>query len=326
MNNIDTKFILYIVAILLIIATIYILYKLLLSFSRTKRIELFSIDNKEDFSLEQSIYKTINNISKILKQLIVFNPIANTYEKYINKNSKIKEGMDIFTIKLLITLLFIIIYIFSIGINKQDFNTIIMLVFMIIGFISPDIYYQIKHKIHKETIDDQILRVIIIMNNCFKANKSMEQAINDVIERLNGPIELEFRKVLYDTKIGFTPSEAMMRMYQRTNIETIRTISLELALINKSGANIINIFEQLEKDIIEDRKLKLELNNIRKVNSFFYLIFMILPIIIFIVLIITNTEYLKLFSTKYGSLLAIAEVIIYSMYLYIIAKMIRRRY
>ena len=229
--------------------------------------------------------------------------------------------MDIFTIKLLITLLFIIIYIFSIGINKQDFNTIIMLVFMIIGFISPDIYYQIKHKIHKETIDDQILRVIIIMNNCFKANKSMEQAINDVIERLNGPIELEFRKVLYDTKIGFTPSEAMMRMYQRTNIETIRTISLELALINKSGANIINIFEQLEKDIIEERKLKLELNNIRKVNSFFYLIFMILPIII-----ITNTEYLKLFSTKYGSLLAIAEVIIYSIYLYIIAKMIRRRY
>ena len=164
------------------------------------------------------------------------------------------------------------------------------------------------------------------MNNSFKANKSIEQSINDVINRLEGPIELEYRKILYDTKLGLTISEAMMRMYDRTNINIIRDISLKLALINKSGANIIDIFEQIEKDIIEERKLKIELNNIRKINSLFYIIFMLIPIIFIITLIIFNSDIFKIFTSKYGAILAIIEIIIYIIYLNIIAKTIRRKY
>lgn len=326
MKNIDLQLVLYIVAILFIIFMFYILYKFTLSISRSKRIESFSINNNDDLSIESAILKIIINISNFLKKLIVFNMIESHYDKYINKNSKLKDGMDVLTIKILLSLLFIIIYIFSISIEKQQFNIFIFLTILIISFIIPDIYYYIKFRNHKNTVDDEILRSIIIMNNSFKANKSIEQSINDVINRLKGPIELEYRKVLYDTKLGLTISEAMMRMYDRTNINIIRDISLKLALINKSGANIIDIFEQIEKDIIEERKLKIELNNIRKINSLFYIIFMLIPIIFIITLIIFNPNIFKIFTSKYGAILALIEIIIYTIYLNIIAKMIRRKY
>lgn len=326
MKNIDLQLVLYIVAILFIIFMFYILYKFTLSISRSKRIESFSINNNDDLSIESAILKIIINISNFLKKLIVFNMIESHYDKYINKNSKLKDGMDVLTIKILLSLLFIIIYIFSISIEKQQFNIFIFLTILITSFIIPDIYYYIKFRNHKNTVDDEILRSIIIMNNSFKANKSIEQSINDVINRLKGPIELEYRKVLYDTKLGLTISEAMMRMYDRTNINIIRDISLKLALINKSGANIIDIFEQIEKDIIEERKLKIELNNIRKINSLFYIIFMLIPIIFIITLIIFNPNIFKIFTSKYGAILALIEIIIYTIYLNIIAKMIRRKY
>ncbi len=326
MKNIDLQLVLYIVAILFIIFILYILYKFILSISRSKRIESFSINNNDDLSIESAILKIIINISNFLKKLIVFNMIESHYDKYINKNSKLKDGMDVLTIKILLSLLCIIIYIFSISIEKQQFNIFIFLTTLIISFIIPDIYYYIKFRNHKNTVDDEILRSIIIMNNSFKANKSIEQSINDVINRLEGPIELEYRKILYDTKLGLTISEAMMRMYDRTNINIIRDISLKLALINKSGANIIDIFEQIEKDIIEERKLKIELNNIRKINSLFYIIFMLIPIIFIITLIIFNSDIFKIFTSKYGAILAIIEIIIYIIYLNIIAKTIRRKY
>lgn len=326
MKNIDLQLVLYIVAILFIIFILYILYKFILSISRSKRIESFSINNNDDFSIESAILKIIINISNFLKKLIVFNMIESHYDKYINKNSKLKDGMDVLTVKILLSLLCIIIYIFSISIEKQQFNIFIFLTTLIISFIIPDIYYYIKFRNHKNTVDDEILRSIIIMNNSFKANKSIEQSINDVINRLEGPIELEYRKVLYDTKLGLTISEAMMRMYDRTNINIIRDISLKLSLINKSGANIIDIFEQIEKDIIEERKLKIELNNIRKINSLFYIIFMLTPIIFIITLIIFNPNIFKIFTSKYCAILALIEIIIYTIYLNIIAKMIRRKY
>lgn len=322
----NTKLIIEISVFIIVLIISYLLYKLVLSISRTKRIEEFALDNKEDFSIEASIYKGINAISKVLYSMIIFNSIASTYDKYINKNSRFQEGMDIFSVKILSGIILCLFYTISIILNDMSYNSLIFLLIFIVGLFLPDIYLKIKYDHHKEIIDDEILRAIIIMNNAYKSNKNTETALNEVINRMEGPIELEFRKVVYDIKLGLTISESFMRMYKRTNIKIIKKIAIYLALTNKSGANIITIFDELEQELINDQKLKTELINIRKENILYYIIFMIIPIIVILLILTINNNYLALFTTKYSPILIIIEITLYTLYLYIIAKMIRRKY
>ena len=56
------------------------------------------------------------------------------------------------------------------------------------------------------------------------------------------------------------------------------------------------------------------------------IIFMIIPIIVILLILTINNNYLALFTTKYSPILIIIEITLYTLYLYIIAKMIRRKY
>ena len=76
-------------------------------------------------NLETKLINIINNISKILESLIIFNNIAKYYEEKLNEETKFNKGIQIITIKILIGFIFIILYCFGTLLYKASFGLLV---------------------------------------------------------------------------------------------------------------------------------------------------------------------------------------------------------
>ena len=162
------------------------------------------------------------------------------------------------------------------------------------------------------------------MNNSFKANRNVEQALNDVVSRVDGPIRYEFKKIVYDLKLGFTIGEAFKRMYLRTRLDVVLEISYILSLANKSGNNVVAIFEDCEKRLLDDESVKNKIKSFRKVNMLYYVIFMLMPIFVTVFIFANNIRFLNMFQGEYGILIFVIFVFMYTSYLIILRNVARR--
>jgi tight adherence protein B len=161
------------------------------------------------------------------------------------------------------------------------------------------------------------------MNNSYKANESTEQAILDVIERTDGRVAFEFKKLLNDINIGISINEAFLRMYRRVGSSSILYISRVLNLVNKSGISMIDAFSAIEKKLIDDEKFNNEVLIINKTNKFALLVFMFLPFIFISSLILYSNMYVDVFTGYIGSIVLSIILILYLFYLIIIHRIYR---
>ena len=136
-----------------------------------KRISKYTINkNNDNISIYDKVISNYNNVLKKLRMPIkkVLPTLVKRYDKYV-----IGEGCgeDIITNKfalaVAITVLYIIVSIFK----KVKISLLFILLVFIIGFYVYDLILIIVKKIRYKTIDNDMLRAVIIMNNAFKSGK-----------------------------------------------------------------------------------------------------------------------------------------------------------
>lgn len=315
-------FALQILAWLFIAYVIYLIIRYFISLKKMNRLSYYSLNvkSKNDNGLLNGI---IRKFSRILESLVIFNGIARTYDKYVYEDSKLKKGIDYISIKILIGALLIFINLFINSLYRMDFNALLIILSFVLGFIIPDFYCLFTKRKRVVILNKNLLSAIIIMNNCYKANESTEQAIKAVVDRSEGMLSIEFRKILNDIKLGLDISEAFGRMYDRTHLRTVKYISNVLSLVNKSGIDIIEAFTNIEKKLLELEKFNNELIILRDTNRLAVLIFALLPVAFLIVVIAYNDSYIKLLMSNNGIFIILIMFISYILYLFIIRMIIR---
>ncbi|MGN1372345.1 MAG: type II secretion system F family protein [Candidatus Coprovivens sp.] len=316
------RLVLQIFAILFILYLGYLFIKLISALFKKNRLAEFSLelDNNKDKSF---FFNCIFKFSNFLNSMVIFNSLAKTYDKYIYEDSRIKKGMDYVSIKIILGLLLMLLYLFIIVLYGDIFNGIILLCCFVIGFILPDFYCLFIKKRRVTFLNRNLLNVVIIMSNSYKAFGSIEKAINDVIDRTDSKIEFEFKKVLNDINMGIDISKAFYRMYQRVNSKSILYISRVFELVNKSGININEAFSVLESKLIEEEKFNNELNAVKSINKLSLIIFMIIPFIFIICLILYNIRFINIFTGYIGSFVIAIILILYLFYLIVIHEIYR---
>ena len=171
-----------------------------------------------------------------------------------------------------------------------------------------------------------LLSAIIIMRNSYKANRSTDEMLDDLVNRTNGRVKEELRKVKGDMKVGLSISEAFKRMYERTNLSIILDIANILSLTNKTSVNMIQALDTIEKKVIDYEKVNDEINLYKSINKLSYVIFLLLPFIFLIFIIISNQTYLSIIGGSSGSAIILTLTIIYIIYILIINKIVKGRY
>ena len=103
-------------------------------------------------------------------------------------------------------------------------------------------------------------------------------------------------------------------------------LSILCNLENKSGGNIIKVFNSIEKNMFNRRKLENELKSLTSSSKLIMYVLMIVPIVFVIFISLINKEYFQpLLVNPLGIILGIIMVIIYITYIIVVRRVLKVR-
>ena len=313
---------------LIIIITLFL--RLNSAFKLEKRIAKYSVKyNKEGSNLalvDRVWYKYILFVKKQRKKIRkIFPTLTRMYDKYSVGSEYHAE--DYITHKLVISLIFVILTIVAMAIQGKFVTIMQMIISMVIGFYILDIYLIVARNVNKKKIENDILRAIIIMNNAFKSGKSTIQAVEVASKKLPKPIGLEFKKIYEEMNYGLSVDTVFDRFSKRVGIEEAEYLSSSLIILNRTGGNIVAVFDSIEKTLFDKKKLKEELKNSTTVSKLVTRILLVAPIFFVLIIYLLNPDYFDpFFASPLGYFLIIVILIMFIIYAYLLSKIVKVDY
>lgn len=300
----------------------YLLYKVSRAFSLEKKLDDYTIDPvvEHGASFGDTLYSLIIDIEKRLsKWLWKFSICRNycqKYEIYLNNKDSSTNVMDFVAIKVIWMFFFMFLYSILLMTGTTIFSWLWFLVFILLGFLLPDFYFEYLKRRRIKIIEEDLLKAITIMSNSFKAGKSINQSLQVVSSEVGGPLGEEFDKMYLDLKYGLDLDMVLERFYLRVPVEEVRYMTTSLMILNKTGGNISDIFESIESNFFSRRKLRRELQSTTAAAGAIFKILVVMPFFITLVITFLNPTYFKvLFTTSLGLLLLLVILALYVMYI-----------
>lgn len=324
------------IQIIIIAFLIGILFKVLQyrrSLSFEKRLAKYSVEPIRDTepSLVDKItryYQKILNRGRIILNKSVFlKRYSERYQKYLPiYHSLYQDGMDFITTKFLVAMILLIVAIFSKTIQYQIIQLYEVSIPLIFGFFLPDIIFFSKYKVYRNTLENDLLQAIIIMNNAFKSGRSITQAVDLVTKELKGPMCEEFKKMSMELSFGLAIDVVFKRFSKRINMEEVTYLTASLSILNKAGGNIIKVFSSIEKSLFDKKKLKLELASLTGSSKIIVTVLIAVPVLFIVFISLISPTYLTpLYTTGIGLVLSFFILIIYLIYIWLVRKIMKVR-
>lgn len=328
MGNLISLIVQIFVMILVLIIIIFLVRQnIALRFER--RIGKYSVEpvNSDTISVVESILLKYKGMVKKLRKYTnkLFSKTALKYEKYVIYGEDV-EAVDFVTNKIIISFVLLFLEIIDSIFKWERISLLSVLLVLIFGFYILDIYLIYSSRKRKKSIENDMLRAIIIMNNAFKAGKSTIQAVEIASNELPEPINMEFKKMYRDMKYGLSTEIVFDRFAKRINIEEARYLSSSLTILNKTGGNIVNVFSSIEKTLFDKKKLKEELKNSTASSNAVVKLLLLVPFIFVAVIYFISPDYFSpLFSSTIGYIILIIIVLMFIGYAYLLQKVTKVR-
>ena len=326
-----SKLIIEIIICIIFVICAFLFVRIFYQVKNIKRIENFSIskNNINENSIYDKLYKIfvkwLKKISKYTKKSYFLSNYAKKLDKYLiyNKNKNITSN-DFISLKIVYMLFVLILYFITCIIRIVNINLFVSLLICILSFFIIDIIIYIVYKNKRNTIESGLLQAVVIMNSAFKSGKNIYQAINIVRTSLSSPIKEEFDIIAKDLNYGLDLTTVFSRFYDRVKVDEIKYITSSLSLLNKTGGNIVSVFNMIEKHFYDKLKIKNELSSLTSSSKMLYRILTLVPFIFVIVIVTLNPTYFNpLITTKIGLVLDIIMLLMYVIYIIIIKKVLK---
>ena len=294
-----------------------------------RRIGKYSVEpvNSETISVLEGLMLRYKKLVKKLRKYTnkIFPKTCLKYEKYVIYGEDM-EAADFVTNKIIISFVLLFLEIIDTIFKWERISLLSVLIVLTFGFYILDIYLFYDRRKRKKSIENDMLRAIIIMNNAFKAGKSTIQAVEIASKELPEPINMEFKKMYRDMKYGLSTEIVFDRFAKRINLEEARYLSSSLTILNKTGGNIINVFSSIEKTLFDKKKLKEELKNSTASSNAVVKILLLVPFIFVAIIYLVSPGYFEpLFSSTIGYIILFIMALMFIAYAYLLQKIIKVR-
>lgn len=327
--NINVLNIIQILFISIFFIVCLLLIKQNFSIKYERRIGKYSIEpiRNKNVSLFDSLKKNYDNFVKKFRKILckstLIQRLSKKYEKYVGYGEK-EKAIDYVINKILISLIFILVVVFSQVLQGRVISFFELFIYFILGYFILDIYLIYSKRRRIKLIENQMLRSIIIMNNAFKSGKSTLQAVEIASRELSEPISLEFEKMYKDMKYGLSVDTVFERFANRINIEEARYVSSSLTILNKTGGNIVNVFSSIEKTLFSKKKLKEELRNLTASSNMIVKVLLFVPIVFIGIIYLLNPTYFQpLFSSPLGYMIIFLIILMFIVYVWFLQKIMK---
>lgn len=324
-------FIIQIIVIIFLIACILWLIKTKNNINLEKKFSKYTITpiNNHEKSFFDKIFNGFNKFNKkisiFLSRFYLLIKYSKRYEKHISyEELKSTSPMEFVSKKFIFGFLAVILYFLTKMFQYKPIGVFGIIFSFLIGFFIIDLFIQIIYRKKRKQIEEDLLKAIIIMNNSFQSGRSMLQSIEIVKDELTGPISDEFKKIYLDISYGLSLEVVFDRFYERVKIDDVKYITSSLTLLNKTGGNIVKVFETIEKEFFNKKKLHNELKTMTASSIFVFRVLLVMPVILYLIIMILNKDYFSpLFNTSIGILILSLIILLYIFYVLLIRKVLK---
>lgn len=315
-----------------ILFVIVIILNFISSIKKEKRLMFYSIKPIKDSSksLMENINKLYNlfidKLTGLLSKSEFITKYSSHYLKYTETLDNSSDTVKFISRKIIVGIIFVLIAIITATIRLSVLRVYELLIPFIVGFYTLDIIYIYKYKLYRRKIENDLLQAIIIMNNAFKSGRSITQAVNLVGDELEGPIAKEFKKVSMELSFGLEIEVAFRRFASRIKIDEANYLTSSLSILNKTGGNIIKVFDSIEKTLFNRKKLRLELKSLTGSSKLIMYVLILVPISFIALVSFINKDYFSpLFNSPIGIIIVITILTLYIVYIFIVRKVMKIR-
>jgi tight adherence protein B len=127
-------------------------------------------------------------------------------------------------------------------------------------FVPTVLYRRYKHK-RLERLEEQLPDALSIMVSSARSGRSLPQALTAVAEKMNGPVEEEFKLMSREYNTGGMSLEGVLeRAKARVNVESFKMVCSALIINANRGGDVLHILERMSDSIRELQKLKKKLH------------------------------------------------------------------
>ena len=317
------------ILVIIVVIVIDYLLKINKAMKIERRLSRYSINSiiDDDNSISDIMYNKYNHvvrkIRKKAKNYKILNDRSLKYDKYVMVGDS-RQLIDFIVIKLLIGISFVVLIIISLAIQGRFISFFGMIIGFIFGYYIYDIYLYFDSKRKKQRIKNDMLRAVIIMNNAFKAGKSILQAVEVASRDLPKPISIEFKRIYQDLVFGISSDVAFTRFANRVNLDEARYLSSSLTILNQTGGNIVEVFNSIERTLFDRKKLEEDLKNSTGASNLIVKVLMVIPVIfVLIIYVMSPTYFDPLFSSVLGYFLIFIIIVMFAIYLYLLNKIMK---
>lgn len=311
----------------LLIAIITVLLRVNSAFKLEKRISRYSVrysDSNSNVSIFDKVWSWYKLFVKRQRKKMrkLFPTLINRYDKYVSIEEV--KAADYITHKFVVAIIFVILTIVGMAIQGKFVTLLQLLISFVIGFFILDIGLIIQNRINRKKIENDMLKAIIVMNNVFKSGKSTIQAVEIASKKLTGPIGYEFKKIYQEMKYGLSVDAVFDRFSKRVKIESAEYLSSSLTILNKTGGNIIAVFDSIEKTLFDKKKLEEELKNLTTVSKLVIKILTFVPVLFVFIIYMLDRDYFKpFFESTLGYILMLIIFLMFLIYVYLLNRIVK---
>jgi len=299
---------------------------------KEKRISRYTIDSiqENNDSIFDEVYlsylRFVKKISKIFSKSKFICKLSKRYEKYVLVGDEVSV-INFIVHKVVIGLVFVIVVLFSYAFQMKKIGFLTVLIFFLVGYYLYDIYLIYNSRVRIMKIKREMLRAVMIMNNAFKSGKSTMQAVYIASKKLPYPINYEFKKIYQDMKYGLAVDVVFDRFAKRVNIEEATYLASSLTILNRTGGNIVSVFNAIEKTLFDKKKMQEELKNLTGVSNLVVKILLFVPFVFIILIYMLNPTYFDpLFESLLGYMIIGVIAVMFIIYVWILQKVLKVRF
>lgn len=266
-----------------------------------------------------ALFLTINDfISRILNYSEVMVKYGHQYDKYVVTGQYLKHGVNLLANKFIIAISFLLLALIGSKLELTDYE---LLIVIWIGYIVPDLVYSYRLHYYTKELNRSFYKSLLVLNDAYQSGANDYAALDKVIKASNERLKMEFKKVSLDLSYGLSLSEAYLRLYQRTNLAPAQALSQAYQTKHDSKVIVEVVMKAELTRFTEAQKHKVA-------SHTFYLLLLITTLIplylIYYLYQVDHTYFKFLFINNYGFLIILSGMVLYSLYVYLLKKLIER--
>ena len=148
----------------------------------------------------------------------------------------------------------------------------------------PSIIFRIRRDAYVNAFNNQLIEIAQLLSNALKAGMSIQQALAQVIDRLEEPARGEFRQTNHELLLGDNLALALNGLRQRVRSRDLDVMVNAIIVQHQAGGNLARVLSAMANILTERRRLMSEIRSLTAEARFSAIVVQLMPIALLVLI------------------------------------------